>query len=194
MLSVQMSLNKRSEPHPYLCMIVYCVVPVCVHLYAQAFVVARVCARMGGVQHVASSISSDFLLMLGKSDKAGRSGTGVKRGSECFPHGSRRSQKERKAWKWDEMNWSGRKGDRRVRRKKRISENTHKAFSCARCRSGNRLALRFEDCHSAPVHLKSMRKSMHDCKHIRLRKGCMMWDRLHSFSWLVGVRQDWHIG
>lgn len=90
-----MSLNKRSEPHPCARIFVRAPVraPVCVNPYAQACVV-RVCA-----QHVASSKSSEFPLMLGKSGEAGRSGVGVKRGSECFAHGSRRSQKEREAWK-----------------------------------------------------------------------------------------------
>lgn len=101
MISVQMSLNVCSEPYPYLCMLMFCVVLVCVHLYAQAFVAACVYARACAcnAQHVALGKSSKFLLMLGKSDEAGRSGIGVKRGSQCFPHGSRRSQKEREAWK-----------------------------------------------------------------------------------------------
>lgn len=54
-------------------------------------------------------------------------------------------------------------------REESIRENTHKAFSCAHCWSGNQLAVKFEDCHSATTHFKTLRKLMHDFKHIRLR-------------------------
>lgn len=70
LISIEMSLNKCSEVY--------------VH----------------GVRHVASSKSSELPLMHGKSGEAGgSSGGSVKQGSECFPHGSRTSQKEREAWK-----------------------------------------------------------------------------------------------
>lgn len=108
LISIEMSLNKCSEPHP------------CVWILVCSSICTRLCC-VHGVRHVASSKSSELPLMRGKSGEAGGSSSGsLKRGSECFLHGSRRSQKEREAWKWDKLE-----------EKERESQNTQGVPLCS---------------------------------------------------------------
>lgn len=69
------------------------------------------------------------------------------------------------------MNWSRRKGDmgrgreREWKHRESVQLRALLKWAPARCL----LAMKFEGCHSASVHLKTMRSCTHDCKQIKLR-------------------------
>lgn len=77
--------------------------------------------------------SSEFPLTLGKSGEAGRAASAWNEEASVFltVHGGVKKRGRR----GNEMNWSRRMGGGRERER----ENTQKALSCARCRSGNQL-------------------------------------------------------
>ena len=151
------------------------------------------CAR--AAQHLGPGKSSSGSLLM-----HGKSGSSVKRGSECFPHGSQRSQRERVAWKWDELEWEG---GARVERGGRDKEKvkTHREHSAVFAAgvgidslpTGHEVSgVSF----GPPVCLKTMRGCTHDCEQItlrdweRLNKNNLMCQRIHSSSWLLQVCQD----
>ena len=171
MISIQMSLNVCSEPHPCVCRFAC----VCVNLYAQACL-GRACCATRCIRLKATSSCK-------RSVKVARLAERRRRETRKRVFSSRFTE-ESKREGGVEMRWigaGGRGGGGRTHRKRWAVHAAGVGI--------NSMAMKFEECHSAPVRLKTMRRCMHDCKQIKLRD----WERLHSFPTdTLGVSRSAH--
>lgn len=118
-----------------------------------------------------------------------RSCDGVKRGSDFFAHGSQRSHTKKEKEGGVEMRGIGAGEWRWRERGESIQLWALPEWESTRCL----LAMKFEECHSAPTHLKTMRRSTHDCKQIKLsdqENNSLTCARLHSGFWLRWISRD----